>query len=243
MARAKVSKNDNLIDPKLKRSFIEARDHWKSLDDRANSAAAKRRQYQKEIKEAGFSMQQIKDSLRLMTPEGEAEFKAEIANRLLAAAYSDADIGEQLSLFLEDNRTPAADRAYKEGQTSAMKNEAAVPKYAPDTDQYQAFMQGYHDEQGRQVKSGIKKLETAPEKPAKGRKVAKPEKAAKAPGKRGRPPGSGKKAAKADEAPPRRAPAQPVTRAALAAQRAAGAAAQPQEEADSFFTKAPAGNA
>jgi hypothetical protein len=258
VARSKVAKNDNLIDPKLKKTFIEMRDHWQSLNDRANSAAAKRRQYQKEIKESGYSMTQIKISLSLQTPEGEAEFKAEMANRLLAAAYSDADIGEQLSLFLDGDRTPAADRAYKEGQTCAMKNEAAVPKYAPDTDQYQAFMQGYHDEQGRQVKAGIGKLEGAP----KGAKKAAKAAPAKATGKRGRPKGSGKKAApeasetrlitkaekeataaarvpKTTDAPPRRPAAAPVTRATLAAQKEAA-----REEADSYFSKTkPAGNA
>jgi hypothetical protein len=88
----------------------------------------------KEIKESGFSVEQIKISLQLQTPEGEAEFKALMANRMLAAAYSDAAIGEQLSLFLEGDRTPLVDRAYKEGQTAAMKNEAAVPKYDPSTD-------------------------------------------------------------------------------------------------------------
>lgn len=193
MDRTKVAKTDNLVDAKLKASFIECRDEWQKLNDRANSAAAKRRQYQKEIKEHGFSVQQIKISLLLQTPEGEAEFKAEMANRLLAAAYSDADIGDQLSLFLDGDRTPAVDRAYKEGQTMAMKNEAAVPKYDPSTPQHAAFMEGYHAEQERQVKSGIGKLDAKAAKANKsGKKVtAKP---AKGTGKRGRP----KKAAEPD---------------------------------------------
>lgn len=263
MAREKASKNDNIVDPKLKKTFIEMRDHFQSLDDRAKSAASKRRQYLKEVKEAGYSLQQIKISLLLQTPEGEAEFKAEMASRMLAAAYSDADIGDQLSLFLDVSRTPAIDRAYKEGQSSAMKNEAAVPKYDPDTEQYKAFMEGYHDEQGRQVKAGIGKLDAkkaAANKAGKGRKSDKDA----APKKRGRPAGSGKKAApeapdapvtrlitkaekeaaaadKApkDVAPPRKPAAQPITRASLAAQRAAA-----KDEAESYFTKTePAGNA
>jgi hypothetical protein len=245
-----------LVDPKLKKSFIECRDHWQSLNDRANSAAAKRRQYQKEIKESGFSMQQIKISLLLQTPEGEAEFKAEMANRLLAAAYSDADIGDQLSLFLDHDRTPAVDRAYKEGQSSAMKNEAAVPKYDPDTDQYRAFMEGYHAEQERQVKAGIGKLDTG--KGGKGKGAKASAKGAKPAGKRGRPAGSGKKGANAEpptgsertlipkaekdakaaarnakpSAPPRKPAAVPVTRASLAASKAAA-----KDDAESYFTK------
>jgi hypothetical protein len=258
----KTTGSNLLVDPEKKKEFIEARDHWQGLDSRANSAVGKRRQYEGEIKKLGFSMRQIKDSVWLSTPEGEAEFKAEIANRLLAAAYSDADIGDQLSLFLDHSRTPAVDRAYKEGQSAAMKNEAAVPKYDPNTEQYRAFMEGYGDEQGRQVKAGIGKLDAkaAPAKGAKkGAKVAKPA------GKRGRPPGSGKKAngeapavtearlitkaekeakaaaraPKADAGPPRRPAAAPVTRATLAAQKAAA-----KEEADSYFSRAePKGNA
>src|ERR1019366_8670703 len=111
------------------------------------------------IKGDGFSVMQVKDAIWLATPEGEAEFKAEIANRMLAAAYVGADIGEQLSLFLDHERTPLIDRAYKEGQACAMENRAAVPKYDPSTDAYKAFMEGFHDEQGRMVKKGIGKLD------------------------------------------------------------------------------------
>lgn len=234
----KAAKNDNLVDPKLKKTFIEMRDHFSILNDRANGAAAKRRRYLKEVKEAGYSLQQIKISLLLQTPEGEAEFKAEMANRLLAAAYSDADIGDQLSLFLDGDRTPAADRAYKEGQTAAMKNKAMTCEYAPETDQYAGFVSGYQDEQARMVKSGIGKLDaksaaanksgkSKPGKPAKAVKAAP----AKAAGKRGRPPGPAK--AKPADNPPRRPSAQPVTRASLAAAKASS----PADDADSYFSK------
>lgn len=246
MARDK-GKAHNLIDPAQQKKFIEMRDHWKGLDDRANSAAAKRRQYQAEVKEAGFSVDMFKDSLWMATPEGEAEFKAEIANRLLAAAYSNADIGDQLSLFLDHNRTPAVDRAFREGQTAAMENKAASPKYDPDTDQYKAFMEGYHAEQERQVKKGIKKLEPdakANGKAKGGKKGAKVAAPAKAPGKRGRPPkaaAAAPKAAPKDDAPPRRPVAAPATRASLAADKAKGA----EPPADSYFSKSTdtAGNA
>lgn len=260
----KASGSNLLVDPEKKKQFIEMRDHWQGLESRANSAVGKRRQYEGEIKQSGFSIRQIKDSVWLSTPEGEAEFKAEIANRLLAAAYSDADIGEQLTLFLDHNRTPAVDRAYKEGQTAAMKNEAAVPKYDPATEQYRAFMEGYGEEQGRQVKAGIGKLEA--KKPGKAAKIAK---VAKPKGKRGRPakakgpnadPPAGstrtlipkaEKDARAaalaqarareakDTAPPRKPVAAPVTRGSLKAQKEAATA-----EAESYFTLAkPQGSA
>lgn len=240
----------NLIDPEQKKLYLEMLDHWKGLNDRANSASAKRRQYEGEVKKAGFSVKMFKDSMQLATPEGEAEFKAEMANRMLAAAYMDADIGDQLSLFLEPGRTPAVDRAYREGQTAAMENRRAKPKYSPESDQHAAYMKGYHDEQERQVLKGISKKEGGAGEGEKsnGKKGAKGKKTAAAPAapakKRGRPAGSGKKAGGAtsapraakDTAPPRRPPAQPVTRSTMAAA---------EGESDSYFTKSSetAGNA
>lgn len=258
----KPAKLLNLVDAEQKKLFIEMRNHWKGLDERANSAAAKRRQYQNEAKSAGFSVNMFKDSLMMATPEGEAEFKAAIANRLLAAAYSDADVGEQLSLFLDHDRTPAVDRAYKEGQSRAMANKSLECKYDPSTEQYRAFVDGYHEEQGRQVKAGIGKLDAKSAAANKKGGKAKPAKAtAKPAGKRGRPkkaaaePASAPtarlitkaekeakaaaRAPKADAGPPRRPVAAPVTRAALAASKAAV-----KDEAESYFTKAePQGNA
>lgn len=245
MARLK-GKANTLVDPEAQKLFLVHRDKYALLKKKMDDASNALRTYTKTIKGDGFTVDQIKDAIWLATPEGEAEFKAEIAQRLLAAAYSGADIGDQLSLFLDDNRTPAVDRAYREGQKQAMENKRLeTRKYAPDTEQYQAFCDGYHAEQERQIKAGIKKKEDA--EPAKGAKAAK-KGAQEAPAKkRGRPAGSGKKASPAapqaagkakDDAPPRRPRVAPATRASLAA----AAEAPASEEADSFFTKT-AGNA
>ena len=212
----KVAKTHNLVDADLKRTFIQMRDHFKTLDDRANSAAAKRRQFQKEIKEYGYTVQQIKISLQLQTPEGEAEFKSDMADRMLAAAYSDAAIGEQLSLFLDAPRPAAIERAYKEGLAAAGKNARLDPKYDPDTEEYRAYSKGYHTEQERQVKDGIVKLEKNSGKGKPGRPARAAGKPAAAAGKRG--PGRPKK-------PPAEAP-EPVTRASLG-----------QDEPASYFSK------
>lgn len=238
---AKAKKTDNLVDPDMRKLFLVHRDKYADLKEKVDKASNNLRTLVKTIKGDGFSLMQIKDAIQLSTPEGEAEFKAEMANRMLAAAYVGADIGEQLSLFLDHDRTPAVDRAWKEGQARAMENKTLECRYAPETEQYRAFAEGYHAEQERQVKKGIGKLDAkagngkgakAAPKSANGAKAAK---AGKVPGKRGRPAGSGK--AK-DEAPPRRPSAAPATRASLAAAKAKGG------EAESYFTKAePQGNA
>jgi hypothetical protein len=247
---SKKPKVHNLVDPDLRNLFLVHRDKYAVLKKKMDDASNNMRTYVKTIKGDGFSVMQIKDAIWMSTPEGEAEFKAEMANRMLAAAYIGADIGEQLSLFLDHSRTPLVDRAYKEGQAAAMRNEAAVPKYDPSTEGYRAFMEGFHDEQERQVKGGIGKLDakaakanangkSKPGKPAKAAKTAKAA-PAKPAGKRGRPPGPAK--AKPADSPPRRPSAQPVTRAALAA--AKKPMAETAGDEDSYFSRSePAGNA
>ena len=113
----------------------------------------------KTIKADGFSMRQIKLSIQLETPEGEADFKASVANDLLAAQYVGATIGSQLSMFMEPDRTPAVDIAADEGQKDAIEHKPAKPKYDPSTPQHKAYMTAYADEQGRQLKAGIGKLD------------------------------------------------------------------------------------
>lgn len=237
----KAAKTDNLVDPELRKLFLVHVDAYTKQKAKVDKASTDMRTLTNTIKGDGFSMMQIKDAIWLATPEGEAEFKAEIANRMLAAAYVGADIGEQLSLFLDHDRTPLIDRAYKEGQACAMENKAAVPKYDPSTEAYKFFMQGYHDEQGRQVKTGIGKLDAkagngkgASASPKSGKKkgAKAAAKGAKPAGRRGRPPGSGKGAAPKDDAPPRRPAAAPATRASVAAAKAKGG-----DDPASYFSK------
>lgn len=238
---AKASKAHNLIDLSLKASFLPHAAAFERATAKVKAATKTLNEVKKAAKNDGFTVAQIKFAIQCSTPEGEAIAKSLIASNLLAAAYMDSDLGTQFTLFLEPDRTPITDRAYSEGQSAAMKNLAAVPKYDPSTEAYKFFMQGYHDEQGRQVKSGIGKLDAkagngkGASKLPKSAKAAKPAKPAKPAGKRGRPPGKG---APKDDAPPRRPAAVPATRASLAADKAKGAAP------DSYFTKAePQGNA
>ena len=135
VSTGKAVKTHNLVDPDLRNLFLVHRDKYASLKDKMDAASNNLRTYVKTIKGDGFTVMQIKDAIWMSTPEGEAEFKAEMAHRMLAAAYVGADIGEQLSLFLDEPRVPAVDRGCKEGQACAMRNEAAVPKYDPSTPQ------------------------------------------------------------------------------------------------------------
>jgi len=250
----------NMIDPAIRKDFLERRDHWKALDDKhkeimtkAKKIAKDRKLYEQEIGNAGFTMAQIKVSLAVLTPEGEAEFKARMGQEMIAAAYAGAEVGQQLSLFFEPDRTPAVERAAREGQQAAMENKAHAPPYDPSVPQYKAWSDAFYAEQERQITGGIKKLDAkkaaANAKGAKGKPGPKGKKGPNADA----PAGSERKlikkadkdaaaAAKAPKPPepPRTVPsAAPVTRATVKAQRD-----HARENAESYFTKAePAGNA
>lgn len=145
----------NAMDPDKRALFLKDKEDYAKAKERLNKAQQSVRAIGKVIKADGFSMRQIKLAIQLETPEGEADFKALVANDLLAAQYQGAAIGSQLQLFLEPDRTPAVDMAYDEGQKDCLEGKAAKPGYAPSTPQHARYMEGYHDETERRVKAGI----------------------------------------------------------------------------------------
>lgn len=145
----------NTMDPDKRALFLKDKDDYAKAKERLNKAQQAVRALGKVIKADGFTMRQIKLAIQLETPEGEADFKALIANDLLAAQYAGAPIGSQLSLFIEPDRTPAVDMAADEGQRDALEGNPAKPGYAPSTPQYQSYLDAYHSETERRVKEGI----------------------------------------------------------------------------------------
>lgn len=112
------------------------------------------------LKNDGFKVQQfkIRDAL-LAGPKSEAKIHAEVKDRLLVAKWIGHPMGSQLDLFEQPDRTPAVDRARDEGKQTAMDHGRASPPYAPGSPQYTQWLEGFHEEQERQVRAGIKPLE------------------------------------------------------------------------------------
>lgn len=166
---AKAAIGHNSADPKLRTLFLSYMNgengcpsipNLKSLVSKANS---KYRAALKAAKKDGFEQFMFETAALVGTPEGEAEFKTKIGRQLLAAQFMGSTVGSQLDLFNEPDRTPATDRAYDEGKQASMSNQAAVPKYSPETEQYRQYMAGFHDHQATLAK-GIKQK---PDKPVK----------------------------------------------------------------------------
>lgn len=142
------------------------RDKYVALRAAQLKAGAAMKNLGKVIKADGLTMRQIKLMVDLSTPEGEAAFKANVANDLLAAQWQGAAIGAQLQLFMEPDRTPSVDIAYESGVQDSMDGKSAVSPYDPSLPQTQAYLKGHADDQERRMKNGFKqKAEPEPDRP------------------------------------------------------------------------------
>ncbi len=170
----KIFNND---DPEAKSLFLQ---HNKEIEiQRAKLARAGsdlRNLYKSAKAQGGFEKADFDYAVEVKTAEAEAKTRAKIVRRLQIARYMGSDLGAQLDMFNEPDRTPAIDRAYNEGETASMKNEKASPSYAPDTEQYRNYMAGFHDHQAKLAK-GIKKPEPAERAAEQAEKAAAQQKA------------------------------------------------------------------
>jgi hypothetical protein len=161
----KIYNND---DPEAKALFLNHLPKIEALRDAINKATANLRNAYKTAKaQGGFEKVDFDYAIAVKTAEAEAKTRAKIARQLTIARFMGSDLGGQLDLFLEPDRTPAADRAYHEGETASMKNEPAQPSYAPETEQYRQYMKGFHDHQAKIAGKGIKPLHPEVERDAK----------------------------------------------------------------------------
>lgn len=103
----------------------------------------------KTAKADGFLKKDFDDAFEMQGEEGEKKKKAAIARSLQIAQWLGYDLGTQLDLFAQDERVPAEDRAYAEGETASMQGKSASPDYHPSTPQHRAYMKGYHDHQAK----------------------------------------------------------------------------------------------
>lgn len=144
---AKVAAGHNSADPRKKAIFLDAVAKVARLKDRIASVTGELRAFYKDMQRDGFTKDQFETAILVQTPEGEAKVKERMEKALQAAQFVGAMLGKSLDLFAEPDRTPAADRAYEEGQRASMENKAALPPYAPETEQFRRYMEGFHDHQ------------------------------------------------------------------------------------------------
>lgn len=99
----------------------------------------------------------IKQIIELETEEGEKRQKAEIERAMRVARWMNVPYGSQAHLFGEPDRTPAVDRAYSEGKLDGLAGKDQVSHYAPSTEQYNKYLEGWSDGQ-KVLAAGIRPL-------------------------------------------------------------------------------------
>lgn len=109
----------------------------------------------KRIKSEGGSVRVVKLTIELATPEGEAAFRARMAEEAEVAAWN--GVGIQVDLFA-DERQPAEDCAFEEGRRAGMKGEPNKPPYDTSVPQHQKWLAGYGEGNAVLSSEGIKRL-------------------------------------------------------------------------------------
>jgi hypothetical protein len=103
------------------------------------------------------AIRDIRTSISLDTPEGEAKQREKLEAQLRVARWLGLAIGSQANFLDEDeDRTPAVDRAAAEGKRDGLAGNPCKPAYDPSTPQYASYMEKYHEGQATMVKAGIK---------------------------------------------------------------------------------------
>jgi hypothetical protein len=109
----------------------------------------------KVIKADGGSVEAVKLTLSLATPEGEQAFRDTMEMHKQVAVWN--GLGIQLDMDFGE-REPAEDRAYGEGKRAGMRGDRASPPYDPSTRQAQRWLEGHADGNAILATDGFKQL-------------------------------------------------------------------------------------
>jgi ribosome modulation factor len=100
----------------------------------------------KTIKSEGGSIDDIKLTIKLRTPEGEKEFEEDLKRQLRVADWNNLAIGQQGNLFGPDRQT-LEEKAFKEGEKAGLEGKDAKPPYSAENPGFQQWMEGWHKSQ------------------------------------------------------------------------------------------------
>lgn len=167
VAKPQSTANTDDLDREEKALFLNHLPLVKKARERIASATSEIRLLYKRAKaEGGFTKADFDTAIAVETAENEARERAAIARKLRIAQIMGSSLGAQLDMFLEPDRTPAADNAFAEGEADAMQNKPARPKYDPSTEQARKYLEGFHSVSEKLIKDGIGKLDPEASKAA-----------------------------------------------------------------------------
>ena len=99
----------------------------------------------KVMKGDGFPKEEVDYALFLRRSD-DTTVREDAASRDRAAKYLAHPIGHQFTL-LDEDRTPASDRAFEDGKVAGIAGETCSPPHAPDTEKATRWMEGWQEGQ------------------------------------------------------------------------------------------------
>ena len=136
---------------------------------RKDRAAADLRNVCKLIKAEGGTLEAIKLSVKLQSPEGEKAVRLQIEEMIRIARWMGASVGYQMEMF--EDRRPATDRAYDDGKVAGLSGQIRKPPFSePSLPQYQRWLEGWGDGQ-----AGLAMKLKAPKAPKQKVKAPQPD--------------------------------------------------------------------
>ena len=109
----------------------------------------------KQIKSEGGSVEDIKLTIQLRTPAGEAKFKELLERQRRIADWNNLAVGSQ-GWLLDEDRRPLVDRAKKDGEKAGLEGADCKSPHAPGTEANEAWIEGWHKSQAV-LAAGFKK--------------------------------------------------------------------------------------
>jgi hypothetical protein len=148
--RAKPGTNlKDLSEDEVRHLFLKNRGEY--IAAKAKEAAAKKvvDEIVTQAKGDGFTKKELDLSIDLADLKKEKKVIADVETRLRVARWIGHKMGAQMDLFAEPDRTPAVDRAREQGKMDSMEGKPCKPNFAPETEQYRAYMEGFNADQDR----------------------------------------------------------------------------------------------
>jgi hypothetical protein len=145
--------------------FASHRQKWLGWRTKLAAVDAIEREVKAALKADGFTVKQFVIADQLTgTPKQEAKVRCEVKDLLLVARWVNHPMGAQLDLFEQPlTLQTGVGSPYEQGKQAAMDNQAPRP---PEGIESQVWLAGFHDEQARQVRAGIKPVENGHDAPA-----------------------------------------------------------------------------
>lgn len=151
--------NSQLSEAEKQALFVRGLADLENLIEEKNEVVADIRNHRKRIISYGFEPWEIDYALKLRK-DTDNEAVDRRRKEAVIARFLNHPIGTQPDMFDEPDRTPAVEKAAKDGHVAGASGKSAQPPYAVGTEQEQAWLKGWHKGQ-EDLASGFKKLEPA----------------------------------------------------------------------------------